>query len=89
MPMESFLIEIQERFGEGAFWTVTSKHLPGLFLGGQDLDALRKDLPAAIQLLFRLNYKMNVEVRALIGALNELEQFRPSKPIFAAFPVAA
>ncbi|MFH0342350.1 MAG: hypothetical protein ACHBNF_09525 [Chromatiales bacterium] len=87
--MKSFLVEIQERFGEGAFWTITSKHLPGLFLGGQDLDALRKDLPEAIRLLFLLNYKMKVEVRFLITDLSELEHSRPSKPLFAAFPLAA
>lgn len=88
--MNSFLIATQERFGEGAFWTITSKHLPGLFLGGQDLDVLRKDVPTAIRLLFLLNYKMNVEVRPLLGALNELDQSRPSKPVvFAAFPIAA
>lgn len=55
-----FAIEIQERFGEGGFWTITSNELPGLFLGGQDLAALRKDLPAAIELLFRLNYKLDI-----------------------------
>lgn len=88
---KSFLIEIQERLGEGAFWVITSRHLSGLFLGGHDLDALRRDLPEAIRALFRLNYAMEVEVRPLeiIGDLDVPTLTSPRAPSFTAIPKAA
>jgi hypothetical protein len=68
MPKDSFLIEISERLGDNGDWIVTSPHLPGLLLGGNDLNALRSDLPLAVKGLFRLNYHIDVEVRAAAAA---------------------
>ncbi len=74
MPKQSFLIDIQEEMREGAYWTITSDTLPGLFLGGWDLASLREDLPAAIKLLFSANYKKDVEVSILVGGPVSLPQ---------------
>ena len=89
----SYIICVEERFGEGGFWTVTSKNLPGLFLGGQDLGPIRHDLPEAIKALFKLNYEMDVEVRLLsAGPPVAGDGFAPSVQtpnMWTAIPMAA
>ncbi len=42
---------------------IESEDLPGLLLAGKNLPALEADIPAAIKLIYRLNYGMNVDVR--------------------------
>lgn len=59
----SCVIQVREKLKEGGYWSVTSKDLPGLFLGGTDIDAIREEVPEAIRLLFELNYGMKVDVR--------------------------
>jgi hypothetical protein len=87
MPKKSFLIDISEELREGAFWTITSKRLPGLFLGGQELKLLREDLPVAIKLLFKANYSIDVEVAVLVDGPNG--QPVDDSPRFTAMPLAA
>lgn len=43
-------------------WILRSEDLPGLLLAGPDLPPLLEDVPAAIRVLFRDNYGMEVEV---------------------------
>ena len=57
------VIRVSEEFKEGS-WMITSDNLPGLFLAGGDLPAIRKNVPDAIKLLYKLNYGMKVEVCA-------------------------
>ncbi|MGE0278755.1 MAG: hypothetical protein AB7R40_25435 [Nitrospiraceae bacterium] len=87
MPKKSFLISVQEDFGDGAYWTITSKHLPGLFLGGKNLQVLRDDLPAAIKLLFKANYDMDVEVTMLVDGPEQEADHGSTQ--YAALPKAA
>lgn len=55
------VISVQREYRDGA-WILTSENLPGLFLAGDDLKAIRADIPAAIKLLYSLNYAMDVNV---------------------------
>lgn len=57
------VVKIKEEFRDGS-WLITSDNLPGLFLAGEDLHILHTDIPAAIKLLYELNYSMNVKVCA-------------------------
>jgi hypothetical protein len=57
------LINVQMEFHpEAKRYALTSTDMPGLLLAGSDLPALLADVPAAIKLLYQLNYGMNVEV---------------------------
>lgn len=87
MPKKSFLISIQEELKEGAFWTITSSELPGLFLGGQNIELLHQDLPAVIKQLFKLNYRMDVEVSILV--VPECPPNNRKGRAFTAMPLAA
>lgn len=75
------------------FWVLTSNDLPGLLLGGRDLDALRADVPDAIRILFRENYGMEVRVlratepKALASGVPEAEH--PPPVTWTAIPQAA
>lgn len=61
--MFSRIINVKAEFANaGKCWALSSPDLPGLLLAGGDLTALLADLPAAIKLLYRLNYQMDVEV---------------------------
>ncbi len=64
----SCIINIKEEYREGGVWSLTSPDLPGLFLAGRELSVLRNDIPKAIQVLFKRNYDMDVEVRLLVDA---------------------
>jgi hypothetical protein len=86
MIKKSFLIDIHEELREGAYWTVTSKRLPGLFLGGIELGVLRDDLPDVIRMLFRANYQVEVEVTMLVDGP---ELHDGADTFFAAMPLAA
>ena len=65
----SNIINIKEKLHQGAHWTITSANLPGLFLGGKDLKALRNDIPIAIKSLYRMNHGMDVEVRPVCSTI--------------------
>lgn len=82
------VIKVKEDFKDGA-WLVTSDDLPGLFLAGGNVAALRKEIPDAIALLFRLNYDMQVVVRPATEEPGLVfEQHKPSYT-WAAIPRAA
>lgn len=67
-------------------WVITSENLPGFFLAGEDLERLRADVPTTIQMLYRLNYGMEVEVR-LAGEPGEKNPVRSVPQTWAAVPV--
>ena len=85
------VVKIQGEYKDGS-WMIVSENLPGFFLAGGDLRKLRSDIPAAICLLYKLNYGMDVKV-CLAGEPGE----RPLKPAvrefmrekWAAVPIAA
>jgi hypothetical protein len=85
------LVRTEINFAEG-IWTLTSSDLPGLLLSHEELETVVDDTPAAIQLLFELNYGLKVKVFALQPA-GELarERTRPNTPpsYFAAERMAA
>ena len=56
------VISVCEERRDGGFWVLTSENLAGLLLCGKDLKKLRLDVPAAIKMLFKMNYEMDVEV---------------------------
>ena len=61
----SCIIRVAEERYQGAgddFWVLTSEDLPGLLLGGRNIEALRSDTPKAIELLFERNYDTKVSV---------------------------
>lgn len=49
---------------DGGYWVVSSDELPGLLLCGKVLKKLIEDVPNSIRLLFKLNYKMEVDIIA-------------------------
>lgn len=72
-----------------AFFAISSKDLPGLVLGGTDLIALLNDVPAAIALLYKLNYGMNVKVVPTDGKIQktaEPKEWQPLPHTFVALP---
>ena len=75
------------------FWVITSDDLPGLLLGGRDLEALRADTPEAIRILFDKNYGLDVHVlratepRKLASGVPEAELSPPFA--WTAIPTAA
>lgn len=76
---------------DDGFFAISSKNLPGLVLGGTDLFTLLKDVPAAIALLYKLNYGMNVKVLPTDGKIQkavEQSQFQPLPHTFVAMPAA-
>jgi hypothetical protein len=85
----SYSIRIDEKLQEGGFWSLTSDNLPGLFLAGQDLPALRNELPDVIKKLFELNYSMDVEVRLLLDNPPARPNPNASARTWAAIPKAA
>ncbi len=60
------VIRVDETFRKGGYWLLTSNDLPGFVLCGKDIKTLRDDVPAAIKILVKANYDMDVEVRPLI-----------------------
>lgn len=76
---------------EDGFYAISSKDLPGLVLGGKDLFALLKDVPAAIALLFKLNYGLKVQVTPADGKIQktpEPKEWQPLPHTFVAVPAA-
>ena len=55
------LVQVVSELKNG-YWVVTSKDMPGLLLCGKTLKELMQDIPAAIKLLFKHNYDMDIEV---------------------------
>ena len=47
---------------DGGYWILKSDNLPGLLLCGKVLKQLFDDVPAAIKMLYKLNYDMEVNV---------------------------
>ena len=93
----SCLIRVQEEFREedgDRFWLMRSQDLPGLLLGGRNLERLREDTPNVIQRLFKLNYDMDVQVHRVID-MHDLDkktprhQLEPPKAWTAVVPLAA
>jgi hypothetical protein len=66
-------------------FALTSTDVPGLLLAGSDLPLLLKDVPAAIKLLYKLNYGMNIKV--VEAPRNESQQpgWIPVSSTFVAF----
>ena len=64
----SCVIQVNENYREGGHWELTSKNVPGLYLAGKDLSALRADVPNVIKVLFKNNYDLAVEVRAVVDS---------------------
>ena len=77
---------------EENMFSVTSRDLPGLFLAGRDLSALVADLPAAIKLLFNLNYQMDVQVfratEGVKGGQAVTGEWQPMAPKYVALPLS-
>lgn len=48
--------------GEDGLFYITSDDVPGLFLAGKDMDALFRDVPKVIKVLFEKNFGLNVRV---------------------------
>lgn len=89
----SCVIQVDESYREGGHWGLTSKNLPGLFLAGKDLNELRADVPNVIKVLFKNNYGLTVEVRAVVDSCavkdgcNIAEHIKPG--YWSASPIAA
>lgn len=75
---------------DNGFFAITSKNVPGLVLGGTDLFALLKDVPAAIALLFKLNYDLNVRVVPADSKIQKTEEpkWQALPHTFVAVPAA-
>lgn len=59
----STIVNVQiEQHQEDKVFALTSKDLPGFFLAGKDLPVLLQDVPAAISVLYKCNYGMDVLV---------------------------
>lgn len=89
--MYSRIIYVKAEFADaGKCWALSSADLPGLLLAGSDLTALLADLPAAIKLLYRLNYQMDVEVAEADqdGREGAAEREQPAKGSFQPLPRA-
>lgn len=87
------IINVKEHLKSSEFWELTSADLPGFYLGGKDLSALRSDIPTAIKLLFEKNYDIQVDVRLNIEpiALTQRSSDSPcvaSPRSFTAIPLA-
>lgn len=88
----TMLISVQlELHREERMFSITSKDVPGLFMAGCDLLKLAADLPAAIKLLFKLNYNSEVEVFPATegGQSSAGEDWLPFAPTFVALPLSA
>ena len=89
----SCFIRVDENYREHGHWELTSKNLPGLFLAGKDLNALRADVPNVIKVLFKNNYDLVADVRPVVdscavkGGCNIAEHVKPG--YWSASPIAA
>ncbi|MCK4710092.1 MAG: hypothetical protein KAU21_15845 [Gammaproteobacteria bacterium] len=72
------VIRVQEELREGHFWVITSDDLAGLLLCGKEIKKLRADIPSAIKMLFKANYDMDVDVKALAEPAKVVKCKRPS-----------
>ena len=78
------VVRVSGEFKDGG-WVITSENLPGLFLAGGDLEKLTADIPANIEMLYRLNYDIKVKV-CRAGEPGEKRSSNPVPPTWAAVP---
>lgn len=62
---------------ETGLWALTSDEVPGLFFAGKNESELHNDVVGAIKKLYKYNYDMNVDVKALV----EQDTFTRKTPI--------
>lgn len=90
--MHTTLITIRVEYHPDGYWAISSKDLPGLMLAGRDIGPLVEDVPAAIKLLYKLNYQMDVEVTPVeddgVNAERVASGFRQLPHAFAALRAA-